>query len=158
MSVNYGQPINRVLIAIDFSDSARNAFLTGLALARAHNAETWVLHVSEPLRSFDFSKQRYIETKETIERVEEGVNRRLNELWSEKGLEAVDRRRVHVVVRGGKAAQEIVDTAKAKKVDVIVLGASDGGGFLLGSTSERVLRNAPCSVFCVRNPQYPADV
>jgi len=38
-----------------------------------HGAETWVLHAAEPIRSFDFSKQRYVESTDVIERVEEGV-------------------------------------------------------------------------------------
>ena len=110
-------PINRILIAIDFSDPARAAFYAGLSLASKISAEVWVLHVSEPIRAFDFSKKRYVETAETIERVEQGVERRIQELWDEGGLESVDRRKVHIIVRGGKAASEIVETAKAKKVD-----------------------------------------
>lgn len=144
--------VKRVLVAIDFSDSAREAFYAGIQLATKLSAEVWVLHVAEPIRSFDLSKRRYVEAKETIERVEEGVRRRINELWDEGGVEAVDRRKIHVVVRGGKAAQEIIDTAVAKHVDLIVMGASDDTGIeaLLGSTAEKVVRNAPCSVYCVR--------
>jgi len=72
----------------------------------------------------DFGKKRYVETAETIARVEEGVHRRINELWAEGGLEAVDRRKVHVVVRGGKAAVEILAFAQEKSADVIVIGSS----------------------------------
>ncbi|OGQ89177.1 MAG: hypothetical protein A2289_04150 [Deltaproteobacteria bacterium RIFOXYA12_FULL_58_15] len=146
-------PIKRILIAIDFSDASREAFYAGISLAATLNAETWVLHASEPIRAFDFAKKRYVETAETIERVEEGVHRRLDELYAEGGLEAVDRRKVHLVVRGAtRAAQEILDTAKAKDVDLIVMGSSQDGGFdsPMGSTAERVARRAHCSVFCVR--------
>ncbi len=147
-------PINKVLIAVDFSEAASHAFYAGVSLATKLGAETWVLHVSEPIRSFDFSKKRYIETAETIERVEEGLNRRLDDLWREGGLDAVDRRKVHLVVRGGKAPAEILATAQAKNVDLIVLGSSDTGGrsSVLGSTSEKVARGAHCSVLCVRGP------
>jgi nucleotide-binding universal stress UspA family protein len=146
-------PIEKILIAIDFSDSAREAFYAGLSLARRLDAEAYILHVAVPIRSFDFAKKKYVETAETIERVEEGVRRRLDELYTEGGLEAVDRRKVQVVVRGAdRASQEIVDTAKAKEIDLIVLGASHHGGTEapLGSTAERVARRAPCSVLCVR--------
>lgn len=144
-------PINRILIAIDFSDASRAAFYAGISLATKLDAEAWILHVSEPIRSFDFAKKKYVETAETIERVEEGVNRRLDELWSEGGLGAVDRRKVHMIVRGAaKAASEILETAEAKDVDLIVLGSSHDSGFPLGSTAERVTRRALCSVLCVR--------
>ena len=149
-------PIKRVLVAVDFSDLARTAFYAGLSIATKYGADTWVLHVSEPIRSFDFTKKRYVETKETIDRVEEGVRRRIDELWDEGGLQAVDRRKINIVVRGGKTPHEIVELAKEKQIDIIVLGA--GGSSVgqasgkIGSTSERVVRDAPCCVFCVRLP------
>jgi nucleotide-binding universal stress UspA family protein len=146
-------PIQRVLIAIDFSDAAREAFYAGLSLARKLDAEIFLLHVAVPIRSFDFAKRKYVETAETIERVEAGVQRRLDDLYEEGGLDAVDRRKVHMIVRGAAhASAEILETAKAKDVDLIVLGSSHDGGFdsPLGSTAERVTRRARCSVLCVR--------
>jgi nucleotide-binding universal stress UspA family protein len=146
-------PINKVLVAMDFSDAAREAFYAGFSLASKLGAETWVLHVSEPIRAFDFAKKRYVETVEKIERIEKGLHRRLDELFAEKDLEEVDRSRVHLVVRSAaKAASEILDTAAAKDVDLIVVGSSHDGGFgsPLGSTAETVASRAHCSVLCVR--------
>ena len=83
----------------------------------------------------------------------EGVRRRLDEMYAEGGLEAVDRRKVFPVVHGAlKAAEEILEFAKNKDVDLIVMGASHPGGFdaPLGSTAEKVVRKAHCSVFTVR--------
>jgi len=145
-------PINTVIIPIDFTDSGRQAFYAGISLAAKTGAEVFVLHVSEPIRAFDFGKKRYVETAETITRVEEGVTRRINELWEEGGLEAVDRRKIHMVVRGGKAANVILDLAKEKNADLIVVGSSGEGGVgsQLGTTSEKVTREAACSVLCIR--------
>ncbi len=152
-------PIQRILVGIDFSDSARQAFYAAMGLAARLDAEAFVLHVAEPIRAFDFGKRRYVETAETIERVEEGVKRRLDELWKEGGAGAVDRRKVHVIVRGGKAAPEIVATAKAKKVDLIVLGSSEKGGFgsALGSVPAKVMHDAHCSVLCIRARSEPQE-
>ena len=86
-------------------------------------------------------------TAEQIERVQEGVQRRIDAMWEEGGIEAVDRRKVHMVVRGGRAFQEIVEAAKVREIDLIVMGASQEGG----TTAERVVRDAPCSVYCVRS-------
>ena len=149
----YDVPIERVLIAIDFTDASRRAFYAGIKLATRLDAETFVLHVSEPIRAFDFSKRRYVETREKIERVEKGVQRRLDELWQEGGLENVDRRKVHMWIRGGKADEEILATAEAKKIDLIVIGSTsfDDPKNNLGSTAEKVIRNANCSVLRLRN-------
>jgi universal stress protein A len=145
-------PIQTVVIPVDFTDSARQAFYAGITLAAKTGAEVYVLHVSEPIRAFDFGKKRYVETAETIARVEEGVTRRINELWEEGGLQAVDRRKVHMVVRGGKAAHEILTLAKEKNADLIVMGSSGNGGVgsPLGATSEKVTREARCSVMTIR--------
>ena len=139
--------IQRILIPIDFSDGARDAFTTGMKFAVEYSAETFILHVSEPIRAFDWGKEKYIETAEQIERVQEGVQRRINAMWDNGGLEAVDRRKVHMVVRGGRAYQEIIEAAKARDIDLIVMGVSHEGG----ATAERVVREAPCSVYCVRS-------
>jgi len=151
-------PIKRVLIAIDFTDASRRAFYAGIDVAnRLDVEEIYVLHVSEPIRAFDFSKKRYVETRETIERVEEGVRRRLDELWKEGGLEKVDRRKIKLWVRGGRADEEILATAEAKKIDLIVIGSAsfDDSSSNMGSTAEKVTRNARCSVICIRpQPEF----
>ena len=55
----------------------------------------------------------------------------------------------------------IVSAAKAWKADMIIVG-SHGHGFLgrifLGSVSDHVVHNAPCSVLVVRNPAATAHV
>jgi len=137
-------PIEKILIAINLTDASRRAFYVGLEQAAKYDAETFVLHVSEPIRSYDFGKKRYVETKETIERVQEGVTARLDELWEQGGIAAVDRRKVQIIVRGGKAGPEIVETARVRGVDLIVMGIG------AGAASEHVLRHAPCSVLAVR--------
>tara|TARA_Y100001968_G_scaffold280270_1_gene276662 strand:- start:67 stop:519 length:453 start_codon:yes stop_codon:yes gene_type:complete len=146
------QTIDSILIPIDMSDDARNAFYQGISLATKMGAKAHVLYVSEPIRAFDFNKKAYVETKETIEQIEEGVNRRIDDLWKSGGLDAVDRRKVNLLVRGGKAPKEIVDSAAHHKVDLIVMGCGTSGSNL-GATTERVVRNAPCSVWVVRTPE-----
>jgi nucleotide-binding universal stress UspA family protein len=52
----------------------------------------------------------------------------------------------------GPAAKEIIDKAERWRADLIVVG-SHGYGFwgrLLGSVSNYVVHNAPCSVLVVR--------
>src|SRR5215510_10856183 len=57
------------------------------------------------------------------------------------------------VVLYGVPFQEIVETAKARQVDLIVMGTHGRTGFmhaLLGSVAEKVVRLAPCSVLVAR--------
>ena len=131
--------IKKILIPINFTPESRRAFYAGFDLAAHYGAEIFVLHVSEPIRAYDFGNKRYVETKETIERVEEGVKARMDDLWEHGGVSAVDRRKVTIVVRGGKAHQEIVVSAAAKGADLIVMGDAGSG------TAQRVTEHATCS-------------
>lgn len=53
----------------------------------------------------------------------------------------------------GDPADELIDFAEKEQIDVIVIGSS-GKGFLkrklLGSVSNKVVKNSPCSVYIVR--------
>jgi nucleotide-binding universal stress UspA family protein len=57
------------------------------------------------------------------------------------------------IVLYGVPFQEIIETAKARQVDLIVMGTHGRTGLiyvLLGSVAEQVIRLAPCSVLVVR--------
>jgi nucleotide-binding universal stress UspA family protein len=54
----------------------------------------------------------------------------------------------------GKAYQEIVRVAQAQAADLIVLGVHGRGRLdlmLFGSTTNRVVREAPCPVLAIRS-------
>jgi nucleotide-binding universal stress UspA family protein len=56
-------------------------------------------------------------------------------------------------ILSGYPATEVVHFAKEKKIDLIVMGCQGLTGIahvLFGSTADRVVRRAPCSVLTVR--------
>jgi len=58
-----------------------------------------------------------------------------------------------LIVAEGRAAEEILAQVREKSIDLVVMGRRKNGKLkrlLLGSTSEQVLREAPCSVLIVR--------
>ena len=60
----------------------------------------------------------------------------------------------------GRAAQTIVEVARQRHVDLIVMGTHGRSGvahLLLGSVTEKVLRTAPCPVLAVRAVESPDD-
>jgi nucleotide-binding universal stress UspA family protein len=142
----------KILVPIDFSDTSRKAFYVALKYAALFGAETCVLHVLEPLTSFD-STSAVEKHSEEVDRVTDGVRRRVNDLFDKAGLAEVDRRRVRVEIRGGKPWKEILDFAWSEKVDLIVIGSHGQNSFkeiLLGSTVDRVVRRAACHVLAVK--------
>ncbi len=139
----------KILVPLDFSDTSRKAFYVALKYARVFNADTVALHVNDVGRSFDEMEKSAAE----LARLEEGVDRRLNELWADGGLDEVDRRRVSVEIRGGKPWVEIVKTADDLGCDLIVMGTHGTTGLkhmLIGSQAERVVRRANCHVLTIK--------
>jgi nucleotide-binding universal stress UspA family protein len=58
-----------------------------------------------------------------------------------------------LIVAEGRPAEEIVAQVREKAIDLVVMGSYSSGSIrrlLLGSTTEQVLREAPCSVLIVR--------
>jgi nucleotide-binding universal stress UspA family protein len=148
-----------ILVPIDFSDTSRKAFYVALKFARVFDADTCVLHVLEPLESFD-SAGKVEARQDTIARVEEGVRRRVNELFEREGLAEVDRRRVRTAIRSGKPWKEILGYAAEVKADLIIMGSHGSTSFkdvLIGSTTERVVRRAPAHVLCIKPDDYEYD-
>ncbi|NUN12189.1 MAG: universal stress protein [Myxococcales bacterium] len=155
MDVNFD--VRKILIPVDFSDASRKAFYVGIKMATIFDSDIHVLHVQEPLTTFESDYDEVQKTASDLERLEQGVQRRVDELFERGGLQAVDRRRVRVDFRGGKPWQEIVRFADEQNIDLIVMATHGYSGvkhMLIGSTAERVVRKATCAVLCVK----PDDV
>lgn len=147
---------NKIIVPIDFSDTSRRAFYIALKYAKVFDADTNVLHVVEPLDTFDSTSKVEAQTAE-IARAEEGVKRRVDELFERAGLAEVDRRRVNISIRGGKPWKEILQYTHDEGADLIVMGSHGQTSFkdiILGSTTERVVRKASCHVLCVKPDDY----
>ena len=146
----------KILIPVDFSDNSRKAFYAGLKLAKVFDADTHILHVHEPLTTFDSGVEAIEQTNETVKRLEDGVKRRVNELFDKGGVDEVDRRRVYVEIAGGKPHVQIVKFAEDLGIELIVMCTHGHSGIksaLIGSQSERVVRRAPCAVLVIRADQ-----
>jgi nucleotide-binding universal stress UspA family protein len=152
---------NKILIPVDFSDPARKAFYTGIRLASHFEADTFILHVTERLHTFDSDFDEMEKLSSDVTRLEQGVRRRLDSLFEEGGVAEHDRRRVQVEIRGGKPWMEIAKFASEKDVDLIVMATHGYTGLkhmFVGSTAERVVRHAPCQVLCVKPDDFDAKI
>lgn len=66
---------------------------------------------------------------------------------------SVPREKVNFKIREGVSHQEIIEEAKKIKADTIIMMASRPGlkSYFIGTTAERVIRHANCSVFVLRH-------
>ena len=131
----------KILFPTDGSDGADAAFDHVLDLAAAHDATVYVLNVASTLYG------RVVE-----------IDGDTDDLLEERGGELVEKAAKRARDRGvgtvtavtrGEPHQEIVDYANDRGVDMIVMpthGRRGIGRFLLGSVTERVVRQADVPV------------
>jgi universal stress protein A len=147
--------LKRVLVPTDFSDSAKNAFTYGVSFAREYEAELVLLHVVENVTVGYASDLFPVPMAEVFQEISGYARAELGKLGHEareRGLSAVK----ELVVQG-KPSNEIIRFAKENGVDMIVLGTHGKGMLdqaLFGSTTERVVRRAPCPVLTVRVAEH----
>ena len=135
----------RILAPVDFSESAKAAVRQASAIAGQHDAELIVLHVVEPRILMPYDGMGG-----TLEQPREKAAAALGQ-WLDKA--SLPKPPAEVLVTLGPPDEQIVSHAREHTVDLIVMGTvglSGMGRLLLGSTTERVLRNAPCAVLAQR--------
>jgi universal stress protein A len=141
--------VKSILVPVDFSPSSNKALDYATTLARQFNAKLTLLHVVEPVATPDFAATfpLVMEDDELMAAAKE----RLEKLV--KSARIPDRTVEKTLVRFGRSFHEIAEAARTLKADLIVISTHGYTGLkhvLLGSTTERVVRHAPCPVLVVR--------
>ena len=140
--------ITHILVPTDFSAASDAALAWASDLAHQYEARVLLLHVvTDPRASGMWTPEVYVPANaETQQRLLREARERL-----ERALPTDERSRFAVTIdaRLGDAAENILETAREHNVDLIVMGTHRRHGFMhlvLGSTAERVLRDATCPV------------
>lgn len=137
----------RILIAVDSSAPAIRAIKTASDLAAQAGAVVRLVHVVHP--PVPFSPSSIPTAMETETRMLAGARELLAGLHKEfpEGLTIED------AVLEGHPADQIVSEAATWQADLIVVGDRDKRSFsqfVLGTTADAVVRQAPCPVLVVR--------
>lgn len=144
-------PVKRILVPTDFSECSLYALRYANNLARETGANLTLLHVVDSLIAPSDLEYVYVDPKALRAAVEKRASERLTEL-TRKEIDATEP--ASPIVRRGRAWEEIIETAKNRKIDLIVIGTHGYSGLkraVLGSTAERVVRHAGCPVLVVRD-------
>lgn len=155
-----GSPYSNVLVPTDGSDLALRALDEALAITGPADATIHVLYV------VDDGTIAELATNTGVEDVNVNANADVGELFDRFEVvgeyavgdvrDAAADRGVDVVtaVRRGLPDEEILGYATENDVDLVVMGTHGRSGvqrYLLGSTTERVLRQSPVPVLAVRD-------
>lgn len=140
----------RILVPVDFSKYSTQALTYGKNLAADYGATLQLLHVIE----LNIHPAYYAVGKTSLFEIDSDLRERSHNKLLELAQEApgpeVD---IEPYVIEGRATSDIVKFATEKKSDLIVIpthGLTGLSRFLLGSTTQKVVRRAPCPVLVVK--------
>ncbi len=136
----------KILVAYDGSEGAERTLEMGLELARRHGAALWALAVQERLPRFSATMDEIKEEKDFADQHYGKLLDLARDRAREAGIE------LKTILRPGHPAKTIIDVAREGGFDLVLIGASGLSGVwrFLGTTAEKVIRHAPCSVVIVR--------
>jgi len=141
--------IRKIFCPVDFSEASKRALINAIHLSRIFEAHLTVLTVYEPLLSSFFGPGRTPgESKEKalVKRQRSQFDRFL------RGFESENLNWAKTILRG-KPHEEILKVIREAQPDLLVMGSQGRTGLsrlLMGSTTERVVREMPCSVITLK--------
>jgi nucleotide-binding universal stress UspA family protein len=140
--------IRHILVPVDFSETSQRALDAAVDLAKSFGASLTVMH------AWQISPFVALETPSlTVDVVTPIEDAAYAQLEAAVAPLAGKLQRVDAVLRNGAAWQQILDVAREKNVDLIVVGTHGRAGVkraLLGSVAEKVVRMSPVPVLTVR--------
>ena len=141
--------LKKILVGCDFSPDSDQAFQHALSLAQEFEADLHLVHVIEPSASSELLKPDKLLSKE--------IEQKLNQRFTEKLQAMIPQEarnwctpQTHILI--GQPYEALGKYAQDNQMDMIVLGVRGHGlvkTLLLGSTTDRVARQAPCPVLSV---------
>jgi nucleotide-binding universal stress UspA family protein len=142
------RPFRKVLCALDLKAASARTLMLALSLAQETDASLTLLHVVEgpdggvgSNAHFDVPEYRGYLASEAREKLQRAVPAEARD-WCDVGE----------FVTIGEASQEILELAKKRDADLIVMGAHGPNPIDLlffGSTARRVVRDASCPVLTI---------
>jgi len=141
----------RILVATDFSPASTPAFEQSVKMAKREGALLLIAHAYQEPGLVELSHAPARVYEEWDQKLREGVERKLRPLAEYARKEGVE---AEGLVLTGFADEAIIEAAKQRRADLIVMGTHGRRGaarLFLGSVASRVISTAPCPVMTVRS-------
>lgn len=145
----------KILAAFDFSEASKDAVRRGQQFSQVYQAQLEVFYVVEQIVLPPFDKFWEASVRKELPEVLFSARKAVAEALGEESLENLNLN-VQPGDADGKAEGEIVRRAREEEFDLIIMGTRGLTGLdhaLLGSTTERVVRTAPCPVLTFHGPR-----
>jgi nucleotide-binding universal stress UspA family protein len=152
-------PFRRVCVGVDFSDLARRALDAAASVAARDGAELHVVHVFQaPWHELHYRAPTPEADPEFMRSFKGALDRLLGTFTEPVGGVVKPERLHRHLVDAPRHGAALVEFAKNRHADLLVVGAGGRRGLedlILGTTAERVCREAPMSVLVARPKAGP---
>lgn len=138
-----------ILLALDFSDVTPKLVTKAIEYANVFNAEIYIIHTETPSQ---YTFQPEMSGVVFSHFISANKNSDLNALQLIEKQIASENIKVTSILLEGNPADTILETAKEKNTDLIIIGTHEHGAFchiLFGSTRESVIKQTKCPVLVV---------
>jgi nucleotide-binding universal stress UspA family protein len=138
--------LSRIVVANDGSEGGFRALVMACDLAKRYGAALHMVSVEE-LPDFPASIDEIVEIKDAENHKFHGVVERAREMAEAAGIT------FEADVIAGHAVAAVIERVKAVKADLLVVGFMGHSALyerIIGGTSDRLVRLAPCPVLVVK--------
>jgi len=151
----------KILVPMDLSECSQKALRAAVDLASIYGGEVFLLHVIDKPTGQYHDKEDVDDELNAIQTDESDL---MNDALKfaadakESGKPELTRDRIFIRIASGAPAAEIVKAANESQTEMIVMGTHGRTSIkemFLGSTAERVAREASCAVLVVKPDGYP---
>ncbi len=139
----------KILLTTDFSDESLYALSYAVDMAKIFDAKLYLMHVIYDIEKASNLHIPHPSITELYKDLEAHAKKNLESFGADIREDLKD---VETVVRKGIPYEEIIKFASENNIDLIVIGTLPKSGverFFVGSTTQRVIINAPCPVLVV---------
>jgi nucleotide-binding universal stress UspA family protein len=144
--------VKKIAFCTDFSDNSDQAFEQALDLARKYHAQLFLVHVVPPLVFPSPVMEEFISEQASLQFYKDAVRWATEQIENNYVQKMGETKNAVIRVLSGHPASEILNFIEQENIDLVVMGTHGLAGlahFFLGSTAEKVVRRASCSVLTV---------
>lgn len=142
--------MKQILVPTDFSEHAENALKVAAQIAKKNNSEIIILHILELPSQMNDAVLGGASIPETMLFIKK-ANEMLHEVSSKPYLDGIS---ITEIVKIDKPIHGISQISQEHEADLIIMGSHGSSGIeelLIGSTTEKVVRNSEIPVLVIKN-------
>jgi nucleotide-binding universal stress UspA family protein len=150
------KPVNKILCPVDFSESSKRALANAIFLSNRLGAQLTILNVFSPVEVFSYwiDVDNKKENQIQLQQQKAEFNDFMKDFHINKDF--------HVVkIAQGEPEAEILKEINNQGIDLLIMGTTGKTGLskiLLGSVTEKVTREVPCSFIVTNEAEISGEI